>query len=208
MCPSYCCPTWQSECRLRCFSVSLRRKSRQPGVLARAGSPDVRREFRRRSDYAGFVTQLHYNRPRPIFFTMVWFSSLLSTPTPPLPHRALPSLRRPTSSSGLLPSSTAAGGLTGSADRPPSLPSTARALVFFGLWCLCRWCGSDSIGGGDCARGFVHRRLRFISFHLLRSRFKVLPWCSNPKSNVPFVLPLFFLPLYSSISLVWTCVVI
>ena len=113
------------------------RESQLASEVLTAGSPSVRWEFRRRSNYAASVTRLLYNRPRPIFFTVV--SLPLPTSTPPWlllapPHRALPSHRRPTSSSGLLLSSSAAGGLAGSADRPPSLPSTARALVFFGLW--------------------------------------------------------------------------
>ena len=171
------------------------RESRLAPEVPTTGSPGVRREFRRRSDCPDLLPDSLLTGP--VLFVLLRFLFL---------YRRRRRLGSPPS--GLLPSSTAAGGLAGSADLPPSLPSTARALVFFGLWCSCRWCGSDSIGGGDCARGFVRRRLRFGSLHLLRSHFKVLPWCSNPKSNVPFVLPLYFLPLYSSISLGWMCVVI
>ena len=41
-----------------------------------------------------------------------------------------------------------------------------------------------------------------VLLRLLLSRFKVLPWRPNPNSNVPYVLPLFLLRLYFSISLV------
>jgi len=45
----------------------------------------------------------------------------------------------------------------------------------------------------------------FIS-SILVSRYYHGVLTLNP--NVPYVLPLFFLPLYSSISLVWMCIVI
>ena len=188
------------------------RESRLAPEVPTTGSPGVRREFRRRSDCADPLPNSLLTSP--VLFVLLRFlflyrrrrrlGSSSRRPIAPSPPTAAPP--RPPASFFLPPPPEVLPVVPTA--LPPSLPpSTARALVFFGLGCSCRWCGGDFFGGGDCARAFVHRRLRFGSLHLFRSRFKVLPWCSNPKSNVPFVLPLYFLPLYSSISLVCVCVV-
>jgi len=175
------------------------------------GSPDVSREFRRRADMfhrAASVAQPFFYTAQ-FSFLRLFISPHLPTPpsslhAPPSPLLTSPPQRRP------LPIHRCFGlhrcrrmswplpfWLLGTSTLSPPRPSLVLVLgsvvkiSFVVVLVLV-----DSFV--DCDFIFLH--------HF--PRFKVLPWCPNPNPNVPYVLPLFFLPLYSSISLVWMCVVI
>ena len=164
------------------------------------GSPDCR-ESQLTAEVPTTTPSPFLTGPVLSFTTVISSSSPPVTPPPPSlllvpPRRALPP-----------PPHFLVGGLAGCPDSPSPLFYRPSFHFSFGSWCTCDWCGGESFGGGDCARGFVRRRLRLIFLHPF-PRFKVLPWCLNPNFNVPCVLTPFFLFLSSSISLVCVCVVI
>jgi len=160
-------------------SPGSRQNSRLPKVPTYTGSSDADLIFY----HAASVAWLIYTRPNFFYFGYFLPPPL---PSPPSPLHAPPSplltALAPPRAAGRLPDHRSPFLLVAPPEVLPVVPTApplfhhpCPSISSNRLWSF-HWCGGDSIGGGDCARGFVRRlRIHFSSSPLSSIQGTVAP---------------------------------